>query len=457
MADGNPLLIGRNNDGNLSTVLARSGAQSNSAFVVTNTKGKGVEATATGNGVEASSTAGAGVRGVGRPIGVDGVGQSAMRREMDSVGVRGSGYRGVYGIGSYTGVSRFHDEVGVFGESEGGTGVIGAGNTGVRGTGTTGVIGDGTTTGVQGNAPEIEGVGVFGDAPQGFGMRGDGGILGVFGRCAGVNGAGVVGDAKQGTGVRGFGSEIGVAGQADNVAVPGHGPAFVGVSGHSNASHGVFGKSTAPELENLIVGGVTGVSSQHGVVGESTSTEGGLFAGVFGFSDSGIGVRGESTSGLAARFFGTVHIIGDLLVTDNKSAMVRDSAGKHRRLYAVESPESWFEDFGFAKLVRGRKRVAIKRDFAQFIHPREYYVFLTPEGDSNGLYVTKKSAAGFEVVEQQGGRSNTRFSYRIVAKRRDLRSRRLEMVRLPKVSQKSGRRIAAPKLPRHPGPTKKLR
>ena len=126
MADGDPLLIGTNNKGNLSTVLDRSGAQSNSAFVVTNIKG---------NGVEASSTDGAGVRGIGRPIGVDGVGQSATRREMDSVGVRGSGYRGIYGIGPYTGVSRFHDEVGVFGESEGGTGVIGAGNAGVRGQG----------------------------------------------------------------------------------------------------------------------------------------------------------------------------------------------------------------------------------------------------------------------------------------------------------------------------------
>jgi hypothetical protein len=446
MADGNPLLIGRNNNGNLSTVLARSGAQSNSAFVVTNTRGKGVEATATGNGVEASSTDGAGVRGVGRPIGVDGVGQSATRREIDSVGVRGTGYRGVYGIGSYTGSSRFHYEVGVFGESQGrtGTGVIGTGGTGVIGDGTTtGVRGTGTITGVEGNATEIEGVGVFGGAPRGFGMQGDGGILGVFGRSAGVNGAGVVGNANQGVGVRGFGN--------------------IGVSGNSNASHGVFGQSTAPELENSFVGGVVGQSNQFGVIGESTGQKAGVFGrandfqgvGVQAFS-AGIGVLAKSPY-IAAWFDGAVQIVGDLFVQGNKSAVLRDSAGKHRRLYAVESPESWFEDFGFAKLVRGRKRVAIKRDFAQFIHTRDYYVFLTPEGDSNGLYVTKKSAAGFEVVEQQGGRSNTRFSYRIVAKRRDLRSQRLEAVRMPKISQKFGGRIAAPKLPRHPGPTKKLR
>jgi hypothetical protein len=237
----------------------------------------------------------------------------------------------------------------------------------------------------------------------------------------------------------------------------------VGVSGHSNAGHGVFGKSTAPEFEGVIVGGVTGISSQKGVVGESTGQNDGVFgrandpqgAGVHGFSASGIGVLGESSSGIAAWFNGPVQVVGDLFVQGVKSAVLRDSTGKHRCLYAIESPESWFEDFGFAKLVRGRKRVAIKRDFAQFIHSRDYYVFVTPEGDSKGLYVTKKSAAAFEVVEQQGGQSNVRFSYRIVAKRRDLRSRRLEAIRMPKVSPKLDGRIAAPKLPRDPGPTRK--
>lgn len=481
MADGDPLLIGRNNNGNLSTVLARSGVQSNSAVIVTNGNGKGLQASATDNGVEALSASGigmlatskasTGVRGVGRPVGVEGVGQSATRREFDSVGVSGSGYRGVYGTGSYTGVSRFHDAVGVFGESQGGTGVRGVGNTGVRGTGNTGVRGDGGLIAVQGRTTEVEAVGVLGESPRGFGVQGDGGILGVLGQANDVDGTGVVGEARQGTGVRGRGTigvqalatDIGVAGQADNVATPGHGAAIVGVSGHSNAGHGVFGKSTAPEFEGVIVGGVTGISSQKGVVGESTGQNDGVFgrandpqgAGVHGFSASGIGVLGESRSGIAAWFNGPVQIVGDLFVQGAKSAVLRDSTGKHRCLYAIESPESWFEDFGFAKLVRGRIRVVIKRDFAQFIHSRDYYVFLTPEGDSKGLYVMKKSAKAFEVGEQQDGQSNTRFCYRIVAKRRDLRSRRLEAIRMPKVSPKLDGRIAAPKLPRLPSPTRK--
>lgn len=43
-------------------------------------------------------------------------------------------------------------------------------------------------------------------------------------------------------------------------------------------------------------------------------------------------------------------------------------------------------------------------------------MFLTPEGDSRGLFVTNRANSGFEVGENQGGRSTVAFSYRIVAK-----------------------------------------
>jgi len=47
MADGSPLIIGRTNNGDFSTVLARSGLQSKSAVIVTNANGKGLQADAT--------------------------------------------------------------------------------------------------------------------------------------------------------------------------------------------------------------------------------------------------------------------------------------------------------------------------------------------------------------------------------------------------------------------------
>jgi hypothetical protein len=58
----------------------------------------------------------------------------------------------------------------------------------------------------------------------------------------------------------------------------------------------------------------------------------------------------------------------------------------------------------------------------------EYHVFLTPGGESEGLYVTNKTAQGFEVHEQHGGHSNISFDYRIMAKRAGHEKERLEDV-----------------------------
>jgi hypothetical protein len=52
-------------------------------------------------------------------------------------------------------------------------------------------------------------------------------------------------------------------------------------------------------------------------------------------------------------------------------------------------------------------------------------VFITPEGDSNGLYVSAKSPAGFAVRESRAGRSTLAFQYRILARPRGDDSKRL--------------------------------
>ena len=60
-------------------------------------------------------------------------------------------------------------------------------------------------------------------------------------------------------------------------------------------------------------------------------------------------------------------------------------------------------------------------DFAKVVKLNEYRVFLTPEGDCQGLYVRKRGTS-FEVRELQGGTSNVAFSYRIVARRKDIKA-----------------------------------
>ena len=196
----------------------------------------------------------------------------------------------------------------------------------------------------------------------------------------------------------------------------------IGVNGQSDAFFGVRG------LSGRMPGAVRGV-------------------GVFGIGrNSAHGVIGDATSpGFAGFFF------GDFGVTGRKGAAVRFPDGTHRLLCAVESPESWFEDFGAGRLVRGR--VAVKLDPAfRAVVRGAYHVFLTPEGDCRGLYVARKGPSGFEVRELQGGRTGVRFSYRIVARRRDVAARRFARVQLPKLPPSAAALIQAPEatgLPTH--------
>jgi hypothetical protein len=74
------------------------------------------------------------------------------------------------------------------------------------------------------------------------------------------------------------------------------------------------------------------------------------------------------------------------------------------------------EDTGTAQLVNGRSYIRIDPAFAATMsQTQRYRVFITPGGDSRGVYVTNRTPAGFEVRENAGGRSSLDFDYRIVA------------------------------------------
>ena len=70
--------------------------------------------------------------------------------------------------------------------------------------------------------------------------------------------------------------------------------------------------------------------------------------------------------------------------------------------------------------------------FAGVVRTAGYHVFLTAEGESKGLFVRRRTASGFEVCEQGAGRSGVGFSYRVVAKRKDIAARRFEKVKPPR-------------------------
>jgi len=117
---------------------------------------------------------------------------------------------------------------------------------------------------------------------------------------------------------------------------------------------------------------------------------------------------------------------GDLSCTGQVKSLV--SAGNGTRTvetYAMQSPENWMEDFGSGTLERGVAVVKIDPTFAETVsESSNYHVFLTPKGDSKGLYVINETPTSFEVRESGGGVSYLEFDYRIVAKRRGFESQR---------------------------------
>jgi hypothetical protein len=117
--------------------------------------------------------------------------------------------------------------------------------------------------------------------------------------------------------------------------------------------------------------------------------------------------------------------IGDLTCTGTKSAAV-NVAGRQLAMYAVESPENWFEDFGSAKLASGIATVKLEPTFTQSVNStQDYHIFLTPNGDCKGLFVSRKTPSSFEVRELGSGTLNVSFDYRIVARRRGYESLRM--------------------------------
>jgi hypothetical protein len=131
---------------------------------------------------------------------------------------------------------------------------------------------------------------------------------------------------------------------------------------------------------------------------------------------------GEGFTGIC-----TFNAGGDLSCTGSQSAIVPVDGGSHKvAVYAIEGSESWFEDAGSAQLSDGEAIVNLEPIFGKTVNTEmEYHVFLTPNGDCRGLYVSRKSSTSFEVRELGGGTSSIAFDYRIMAKRKGYEGIRL--------------------------------
>jgi hypothetical protein len=260
----------------------------------------------------------------------------------------------------------------------------------------------------------------------------------VLGSISGVNGA--ISSTSVGIGTTIPQAALDVQ-NSNGYGISGEGA--IGVQGFGNGGGGnvgVYGVSFEPSgVENAADTGVWGdTNATNGIAVFGTAQD--AIAGSFVNynSDSSpaliaINEQGSSSavySLIASSSDGNGCLIatnGNLYCTGSKSAVVPVDGGSRKlALYAVEAPENWFEDFGSGHLSNGSARIDLEPTFTQTVNTDlDYHVFLTPDGDCKGLYLSQKSPTSFEVHELGGGTSSVAFDYRIVAKRKNYENVRL--------------------------------
>jgi hypothetical protein len=312
------------------------------------------------------------------------------------------------------------------------------------------------------------GVGYFGTGvPPAYGTLSYGSAAGAYGEAAG-DGASQVG--------------YGVFGQDVVSTASIYGDKNVGVLGLSTVGTSVLGEANGAPTVSVYC------ESPVGVYGVANTKSGMLNANAFAFfaetnsfgldihdtgNNSVVFVSSPSDflegSGSSGSFYidyaGNEHITGTL-TTGHGGPYIRTtgSSGVAVREYGARMTAPDVEDVGGGQLENGRAYVPIDARLADTIDRRvEYRVFVTPEGDCNGLYVTQKSPAGFVVRELRGGRSTLAFDYRIVAKPIDENGQRLAAMPAEKIESDGvhgvGRPAPAPlspqdRLKRYLGPAR---
>jgi hypothetical protein len=312
-----------------------------------------------------------------------------------------------------------------------GTGIGVLGQTTNKSTTAVGVVGIATKGGTGVVGQSASGTGVNGYSVSGFGVAGTStSTEAVFGQSSGGTAIEGVSNATNGN--------SGVAGISNATTGTGH-----GLYGRSSNGQGVFGSSSASNA----IEGVSSANAYAGVAGlqlGTSNTTGGYGVYAEGADNTGswaaLAAYGDSAG--TTLFFAQNKISGQncsisyqafLACTGparfkSVQATHRTGNGQTVLAYGSESTSATIEDFGTAQMVAGVANVTIESRFGATIDRNaRYFVFLTPLGDTKGLYVSEKTGSGFQVRETQGGRSTLSFDYRIVARPIDATGGRLPL------------------------------
>jgi hypothetical protein len=273
------------------------------------------------------------------------------------------------------------------------------------------------------------------------------GTLGVAGYRTSFAGiAGVWGDASTHVGTIGTSDQYaGVQGQSTNsFGVQGISPNYVGMIGVGGSSDpGIFTNSNIAGHKIGVWGDVSGNptvgagydSAAIAIVGTANFGRGAYFqnnadyvtVSAYNYDTGDFETlfktfKAATPDGICG--FGSG---GNLTCTGQVKTLASVSNGARTvETYSMQSPENWMEDFGSGDLRNGSATVTIDPSFADTVTAStDYHVFLTPNGDSKGLYIASKTATSFVVRESGSGRSTLAFDYRIVAKRRGLEAQRM--------------------------------
>jgi len=278
--------------------------------------------------------------------------------------------------------------------------------------------------------------------------------IAVQGYATSTNGWGINGYATGLDGIGVYGNAVANADSNGNfpVGVQGHvlqGTAVLGVQDEATPGlASVFGRNSSVSGMYTVYKNQGNISA--GVWGDAVNGTNTVPSGVFGTTDNGYGGAFNNNSAIWPAVYGfnastggtglfKVAMLGspqgtcgvgeggNLSCTGQVKMLVSAGGGTRTvETYSVQSPENWMEDFGSGSLSGGAVVVTIDAAFAETVSgDASYKVFLTPNGESKGLYVTNKTATSFEVRESGGGTASIGFDYRIVAKRRGFEAQRM--------------------------------
>ena len=198
---------------------------------------------------------------------------------------------------------------------------------------------------------------------------------------------------------------------------------------------GVYGEAAA--ASTIGVWGTNANTSSTAVAGNSGSTTSSTLAAGSGGAFKGVttGVYAFNTSlGVSQAIYsdngGTICRVNywngttqyKILGTGTVSTTAEDVQGNRVVLHAPETPEIYFQDYGNGTLINGKAHIDLDPIITKNITVNEKHplqVFIQLNGDCKGVFVSNRTATGFDVTELQNGNSNIEFTWSVTANRAD--------------------------------------